>query len=277
MSSIKMIDQTEKSVFDLECAINKLLDENYFTRDYKGFVLYINSLEKYEILHSRLFRDIVQTDGRVDYFYRQPINTSYDHKLPCWTNILLYFIACNIDYENICSDPTIRYDSIFNPRYNKFREYIKTVLFDVIDCAVFGNYKIMTVHSDVIPLHLKKHFPIVKNLLNQYNLILNTHEHFKIDFSFDICITNRDTQCSLKDEYGYYVPNIYLCVDYPDLCITDKIHISLIGEKLDENIELILIQEYINNDSKICNRLSIQSKTFNNDIFQKFFINDPTY
>ena len=40
-----------------------------------------------------------------------------------------------------------------------------------------------------------------------------------------------------KDEYGYYVPNIYLCVDYPNLCITDKIHISLIGEKLDENIE----------------------------------------
>ena len=29
MSSIKMIDQTEKSVSDLECAINKLLDENY--------------------------------------------------------------------------------------------------------------------------------------------------------------------------------------------------------------------------------------------------------
>ena len=70
MSSMKMIDQTEKSVFDLECAINKLLDENYFTRDYKGFVLYISSLEKYEILHSRLFRDIVKTNDRVDYFYR---------------------------------------------------------------------------------------------------------------------------------------------------------------------------------------------------------------
>ena len=56
-----------------------------------------------------------------------------------------------------------------------------------------------------------------------------------------------------------------------------KIHISIIGEKLDENIELILIQEYVSNDSKICNRLSIQSKTFNNNIFQKFFINGPTY
>ena len=46
MSSIKMIDQTEKSVSDLECAINKLLDENYFTRDYKGFVLYIKYFRK---------------------------------------------------------------------------------------------------------------------------------------------------------------------------------------------------------------------------------------
>ena len=262
-----MIDQTEKSVFDLECAINKLLDENYFTRDYKGFVLYINSLEKYEILHSRLFRDIVQTDGRVDYFYRQPINTSYDHKLPCWANILLYFIACNIDYENICSDPTIRYDSIFNPRYTELLDYISNLM---TTNNVNHTHLLFETHTTYIGAYVNENFPIIKKIVDTYSNskctdILNS----KLTVLMTICFTNSPIKCLLKNEKGFYINSLYINID--GKTYVDKIHLNVVNEDFDEGIQFIAIREITDNEQCIKQRLELKGKNINIDYTIPFY------
>ena len=256
--NMKRLDQTPKTLEELESTIKALLIKEELEDNYNGYINLILKLEKSNNLFYRILRFIGYRDGEREYVYRHSIVQSYNKKLPTWVNVILYLIICNIDYADVYSEETVEADSIFNPRYSELLNYIKQILTQ--DKQIKCDYLLET-NSSYIGVHVKKHFPIINRILEKvpFDDYIDLLPQ-SLNVLMTICFTNSPNKCLLKDDNGFYITNLYISLHNEKKGFTDKIHLSIVNESIGEEMHLILVQETDKDGDYVKRQLELKGK-----------------
>ncbi len=238
---MKRLDQTPKTLEELESTIKALLIKEEVEDSYSGYINLILKLEKSDNLFYRILRFTGHRNGEREYVYRHSIVQSYNKKLPTWVNVILYLIICNIDYADVYGEETVEADSIFNPRYSELLNYIKQILTQ--DKQIKCDYLLET-NSPYIGMHVKNHFPIINKILEKvpFDDYIDLLPQ-SLNVLMTICFTNNPVKCLLKDDNGFYITSLYISLHDDEKGISDKIHLNIVNESIGEEIHLILVQE----------------------------------
>ena len=255
---MKRLDQTPKTLEELESTIKALLIKEEVEDSYRGYINLILKLEKSKNLFYRILRFTGYRNGEREYIYRHSLVSSYNKKLPTWVNIILYLIICNIDYADVYGEETLEADGVFNPRYSELLNYIKKTLTQ--DKQIKCDYLFQT-DSSYIGMHVKNHFPIINKILekvpfdNYIDLLPQS-----LNVLMTICFTNNPNKCLLKDDNGFYITNLYISLHNEKKGFTDKIHLSIVNENFDDGIHLILVQENDKDGEYVKRQLEIKGE-----------------
>ena len=238
---MKRLDQTPKTLEELESTIKALLIKEELEDNFTGFISLILKLEKSNILFQRMNQTIGYYKGQHQYKSRYNLMTFYNRKLPNWVNIILYLIICNIDYADVYGKETLEADGVFNPRYSELLNYIKQILTQ--DKQKKCDYLLET-NSPYIGMHVKNHFPIINKILEKvpFDDYIDLLPQ-SLNVLMTICFTNNPVKCLLKDDNGFYITNLHISLHNEKKGFTDKIHLSIANENFDDGIHLILVQE----------------------------------
>ena len=255
---MKRLDQTPKTLEELESTIKALLIKEELEDNYRGFLDLILKLEKIDNLFYRMKQSVGYRDGELVYRYNYNFMNFYNRKLPNWINIILYLIINNIDYADVYSEETVEPDSIFNPRYKELLNYIKQILSkdDQMKC----DYLLET-ENVYLDKHVKKHFPIIEKIMDKVpfdNYGDLSLQSFNVIMT--ICFTNNPVKCLLKDDNGFYITNIYINLHDDEKGISDNIHLNIVNESIGEEIHLILVQETDKDGEYVKRQLELKGK-----------------